>query len=55
MTKTVVEVVYGKYSKYEIIKETGVLSTDIRLYKDGKYVSTHKSVEDAVKYAREKG
>lgn len=55
MSKTVVETIYGKYCKYEIIKSTGLLSTSIYLYKDGKHIASYRSVEAAVKAAKERG
>lgn len=55
MSETVIEVVYGKYSKYEIVKKSGMLSTDIVLRKDGKFVSSYSSIQDAVDAAKKKG
>lgn len=55
MSKTVVETVYGKYSKYEIVKVSSTFSTEIQLFKDGKFISSYRSVEDAVEAARRKG
>ena len=49
----VIETVYGKYSKYEIIKEAGVWSTKFYLYKDGKYHrGSYSSLRDAVEAAQ---
>jgi hypothetical protein len=55
MTKTVIEVVYGKYAKYEIVKDTGFWGSEIKLYKDGKYLSSYDSVSAAVDAAKKKG
>ena len=55
MSKTVVEVVYGKYAKYEIVKNSGTFSTSISLYKDGKIVSSFSSVEAAVEATKKRG
>lgn len=55
MSRTVVEIVYGKYSKYEIVRDSGVISTSIYLYKDGKSIGSYSSVEKAVEAARKKG
>lgn len=53
-TKKVVETVYGKYSKYEIVKKTSVLSTKFYVRKDGD-VATGKfsSLKAAVEWAEE--
>lgn len=55
MSKTVVETVYGKYSKYEVIKDSKTFSTSIYLYKDGSYVGSYSSVAAAVEAAKKKG
>ena len=55
MSETVVEVIYGKYSKYEVVKKSDVMSSNIVLRKDGKYISSHSSVEAAVEAANRKG
>ncbi|MBP7242144.1 hypothetical protein [Amaricoccus sp.] len=55
MTKTVVETIYGKYSKYEVVKDSGLISTRITLYKDGKVEGSYSSVAEAVEAARRKG
>ena len=55
MSKTVVETIYGKYSKYEVIKDTGILSTSIYLHKDGKPAGSYSSVAAAVEAAKKKG
>lgn len=54
----VVETVYGKYSKYEIIKESGGVfgSPKFYVYKDGKYHrGSFSSLRDAVEAAKEEG
>lgn len=55
MSDTVIEVIYGKYSKYEVVKKSGLMSTDIVLRKDGKFISSYSSVEAAVEAAKRKG
>ncbi|GGN60398.1 hypothetical protein GCM10011349_41900 [Novosphingobium indicum] len=55
MGKTVVETIYGKYSKYEIVKDSGTFSTSIYLYKDGKHDGSYSSVAAAVEAAKRKG
>ena len=55
MSETVVEVVYGKYCKYEIVKKSGMFSTEIVLRKDGKYEGKYSSVQAAVDAANKKG
>ncbi len=55
--KDVVEVIYGKVHKYEIVKKAGGLlaSTSFSIYRDGKYFggsyASLKSAVDAVKKA----
>jgi len=55
MAKTLVETVYGKYAKYEIIRNSRPFSTKIELHKDGKYLASYSSVEKAVAAAKKKG
>lgn len=55
MSRTVVETVYGKYSKYEIVRDSGMFSTSVYLLKDGKYAGSYGSVEAAVAAAKSKG
>ena len=53
--KEVVETVYGKYNKYEIMKESGGVFGNPRfyLYKDGKpYRGSFSSLRDAVEAAK---
>lgn len=54
MSKTVVETFYGKYSKYEVVRDPGILSTSFYIYKDGKYDSSYKSLSAAVANAKER-
>lgn len=52
----VVKTVYGNYSIYEIVKKSGLFSTEFYIKKDGKVViGGFKSVEAAVKWAEKKG
>ena len=55
MSESVVEIIYGKTSKYEIVKKSGMLSTDIVLRKDGDFVGSYGSVQAAVDAANKKG
>jgi hypothetical protein len=52
--KEVVETVYGKYSKFEVIKSSDVFSTSFYVYKDGKYYKgSYSSLRAAVEAANE--
>lgn len=52
----VVETVYGKYSKYEIVIDSGTFSTKFYVRKDGKVVTgSFSSLKDAVEWAQKKG
>jgi hypothetical protein len=54
----VVETVYGKYSKYEIVREYSnlTLSTKFYIYKDGKKQGgSYSSLSDAVEAAKRAG
>lgn len=56
--KQVVEVVYGKHHKYEIVKSPGGLlsSTSISIHRDGSYwKGTYDSLARAVEVARQAG
>ena len=55
LSRTVVETVYGKYSKYEIVRDSGMFSTSVYLLKDGKPAGSYSSVEAAVAAAKSKG
>ena len=57
MSDEVVETVYGKYSKFEVVKKTGVIeSTKFYLLKDGKpFKGPYSSLSDAVEAARREG
>jgi hypothetical protein len=52
--KKVVETVYGKYSKYEIVRKSKHFSTRFNVYKDGSYETSFKSLKAAVKWAEKK-
>jgi hypothetical protein len=56
-SKEVVETIYGKYSKYEIIKETSLFgSPKFYIYKDGKYHrGSFSSLRGAVEAAKKEG
>lgn len=58
MSRNVVETIYGKHSKYEIIKSDGGLlgSTSFAIYRDGSHFKgSYKSLEDAVEAAKKAG
>ena len=46
---TLVETVYGKYSKYDVYKNSGVWSTKFEVYKDDKYWKTFGALDAAMK------
>ena len=54
MSKTVVESFYGKFSKFDVVRDSGTFSTSFYVYKDGKHESSHGSLDQAVKSAQEK-
>jgi hypothetical protein len=54
----VVETIYGKYSKYEIVKYGGgiISSSHFAIYKDGSiFKSGYSSLSDAVEAAKKLG
>ena len=55
--KTVVETIYGKHHKYEIMKESGVIgSTKYYVFRDGKpFKGSFGSLLDAVEAAKKEG
>lgn len=56
--KDVVEVVYGKYHKYEIVKIPGGIlsSTTFSIYRDGKYFKgSYRSLSAVVEAAKMAG
>lgn len=56
--KKVVETVYGKYHKYEIVKSPGGLISTIKfnIYRDGAYhKGSYSSLSDAVAAAKKLG
>ena len=55
--KEVVEVIYGKNNKYEVVKETAMISDPkYHIYKDGKYYrGSFSSLRDAVEAAQKEG
>lgn len=54
MSKVVIETFYGKFSKFEVVRDTGTFSTSFYVYKDGKLESSHSSLDQAVESARAK-
>lgn len=56
--KNVMETIYGKYHKFEIVKDPGGVFGSIKfyIYKDGKYFKgSYSSLADAVQAARDEG
>jgi hypothetical protein len=56
MSETLVEVIYGKHYKYEVVRESGVFSTKYYIRRDGKpFRGPFRSLADAVEAAKEAG
>jgi hypothetical protein len=54
--KTVIETIYGKYHKFEIVRDSGPLSTRFYIYEDGKPKGGYYSrLDEAVRAAKEMG
>jgi len=55
--KVVVEIVYGKYHKFEVVKASGLLSSpSFSIYRDGKYYKgSYDSLAAAVEAAKREG
>ena len=54
--KEVVETIYGKHSKYEIVKKSTMLSTEYYIYKNGKYHrGSFSTLKTAVEAAQTEG
>jgi len=56
--KTVVETIYGKYHKFEIVKDSGGIFGSIKfwIYKDGEpFKGSYSSLRDAVQAAQDQG
>jgi hypothetical protein len=58
VTGEVIETLYGKYSKYEVVREPGGVfsSAKFYIYQDGEYLrgSSFSSLRDAVVACKEK-
>lgn len=54
MSKTVIEAFYGKYAKYEVVRDSGTFSTSFYVYKDGEYDSSYESLSAAVANAKKR-
>lgn len=52
MSKTVMETVFGKHSKFEVVKKTAIFSSSFVVYKDGKFLNSFDSLAKAVDYAK---
>lgn len=56
MSGKVIETIYGKNYKYEIIKSEGFLSTNFVIHRDGSYwKGTYDSLARAVEVAKDAG
>ena len=57
MSKEVMETVFGKYSKFEIVKKSGIIgSTKFYVHKDGSpFKGPYSSLADAVEAAKKQG
>lgn len=54
--KRVVETIYGKYHKFEIVKDSGVFSTKFYIRRDGEpYKGSYSSLAAAVQAAKDEG
>lgn len=56
--KTVVETIYGKYHKFEIVKDPGGVFSGVKFYlwKDGKpFKGSYSSLAAAVQAAKDEG
>ena len=54
--KQVVETVYGKYHKFEIVRDSGFVSTKFYIRRDGKpYKGPYSSLSSAVEAAKSQG
>ena len=45
---TLAETIYGKSSKYEVYRNSGVWSTKFDVYKDGKHWRTYSALDAAI-------
>ena len=55
MSSTVIEVIYGKHSRYEVIKSSGLFGTSYLVRRsDGKTSGTFSRLDWAVRWAQEK-
>lgn len=55
-SRKVVETVYGKYSKYEIVKKSKIFGVEFYVKKDGEFVTgSFSSLKKAVEWAENKG
>lgn len=50
--KTIIETFYSSTSKYEVVKNSSVFSTDFIVRKNGKYLASYGSLRSAVETAR---
>jgi hypothetical protein len=56
MAHEVIETIYGKLHKFEIIKDSRTFTTKFLIYRDGKYYrGEFSSLKDAVEVARKEG
>lgn len=54
--KTVIETIYGKYHKYEIVKDSRLFGVTFYIWRDGKpYRGSFSSLKAAVEAAQKEG
>jgi len=54
--KKLVETIYGKRNKFEVYRNVNLIANDdFVVYKDGKYFSSHKNLNDAIARAKKEG
>lgn len=54
MAKTVIETFYGKFHKFDVVRDSGIFSTNFYVLKDGKPYESFSSLSAAVKFAKKK-
>lgn len=55
MAKKLIETLYGKHSKFEVMKFEGFLKTSFYVYKDGEYFGSYSALDRAVLAAKKAG
>jgi hypothetical protein len=54
MSKTTIETFYGKFHKFEVVRDSGIFSTRFYILKDGKPYESFSSLKAAVEFAKKK-